>query len=131
MPKQVESLWPQTISPRPLPSPVQILQLQGELLEKVTGGKLYGEVEQSRLPSTIAVTYDFYVGVVGKPFRHKLLSIDCGFLFDYPVTLYNHEAGTTASLNSEEEFTNHIRLLLNSPMTQDLLGRLLSVSRNQ
>ena len=125
MAKSVDSLWPETIGTKPLPGPANLLQDQGAALEEKTGGKLYGEVVQPRLPSINAITFDFYIGVVDRPIRHKLLSLECGLLFDYPVTIQNHEAGTTLRVSTEQDFRTQVQLILNSNVTQELLGRLL------
>ena len=128
MSNSVQSLWPTTIGAKPLPAPVRLLGQQGVALKEVTNGRLYGEVIQPTLRSGNGFVYDFYVGVTDKPFRHKLLSIEFGYLFDYPVVIQNHEAATTVRVADEKAFREELRNLLNSHVTQELLGRLLAVT---
>jgi|GEM_PF-3356403 hypothetical protein len=119
-----KSLWPEVIGVKKLPAPVQLLQEQGEVLETLTGGKLYGEASPSSFPAADAVRYDFFVGVNGKAIRHKLLSVEIGLLFDYPVTIVNHEAGTTERVD-EANYPEAIGRILRSDVTQSLLERLM------
>ena len=119
------------IDARPLPSPVRVMRSYARLVTGMTGGDIYGEVHQSRLPSETGVTYDFYVGVVGKPFRHKLLSAEFDFYQDYPVRLYNHEAGNIMRLYAEVEFEDRLKSILSSAVTQNLLGRLRAIARDR
>jgi hypothetical protein len=120
-----DSLWPDTIGVKSFPKPVSILKRQAEILATITGGKVYGEVVQSLVATIDTAVYDFYLGVTGKAIRHKLLTIECGILSDYPTRIINHSAGdAVVQVHDEDKFNEQMRQILGSPITTDLVGKL-------
>ena len=129
MPKISDSLWPQNLLiPEIVPSWVSVLSKQGEALKELTKGRLYGEVKKG-FNSVNKTTYEFYVGVEGAALRYKMLSFDCGLLFDYPVTVRDYEAEAELKIDDEQAFRERLREILNSSETKTLIGRLLAAAR--
>ena len=122
-----EILWPDLDAVvGSYPEPVTILRNQGTALKEITGGRLYGEALEGEVSAADGVQYDFYIGVTDRPFRYLLLSIQCGFLFDYPASIINPVAGTTIKADDMESFKEQVRFILISPETKELLRRMLS-----
>lgn len=127
----IESLWSAKAleaSAATLPQPVAILHEQGEALAKQTDNLLYGAVSDDPIPTANGARYNFYISVTDKPHRYLLLSVEVGYRADYPVRLINHDASTTTRLSDVAQFKNALRLILNSPATEDILRRMMSLA---
>jgi hypothetical protein len=129
MPPVNDSLWPDTIITKSIPDPVSILKKQGDILESITNGSLYGEVIQSRLLAHDVARYDLYVGTKSKSIRQKLLTVECSILSGYPTRIINHAADDEeVEVHNEDSYKEQLRLIFNAPMTTELVGRLWALA---
>lgn len=124
MTSTIGSLWPAAFGAGPLPEPVTILREQGDELRYQTQGLLYGDVDDGPTPSSGGLRYEFFLGVSRHAYRYDLLTVECGPLNDYPVTVGIIEAGTATRIHDREGFVSLLQTVFNAPAVTGVLERM-------
>ena len=125
----LENLWSSLSKTTVRPEPFRILDEQAEALREATDGILYGELEESPLPSGKEVCCDFYVAAVEKNYRYLLFSSTISINADYPVRIDNTIAGTLTNIPDEAAYKRHLSLIFHAPATVSLLNRIMAFAK--
>ena len=129
----MENFWP-TIDTKQTDTPLALMKIQGEFLEKHTSGILtYKVVKQpfkhEFFKSGEGIRFEFYIVAPHMDnYKFMLFSVVHDLVFTYPTTIDYYNEEDTIEVNSREEFEETLKNILSQQSTKNILESLLSQS---
>ncbi len=132
-----KSLWGQIDTEMTLPAPVNILQDQAAMLEKITGGILSGDVQRSQDKSTFCATLEVVAPYL-RSYRLGVVEIQYHPPEEYPVSVLDiipdHPGNDRTFMpwttcEDEKQFLQRLGEILGKPRLRKILSSLVSHSQ--